>query len=95
MFCSLILDKEWNIKHEEDRESDCLQFNNVPRPGSQRVKQGGEVGFVRDEKIIAANGKVDEEDDNHVDIRPNENALEGLQGGTESLHNGHVDGDVD
>lgn len=93
-FCAPVFDQKWNVKNEEDRECDGFRFDNIPRPGSEHIQQGREIGFVRHEKIITADGQVDEENDDHVYIRPDKDTFEGLQGGAESLHNGHVDGDV-
>ena len=95
LFCAPIADEEWNVKDEEDCEPDCFQFNNIPGPGSKEIYQGGEAGFVCDVKIVTADGKVDEEDDDHVDICPNKDTFEGLQGGTESFHDCHVYGNID
>ena len=44
---------------------------------------------MRNEKIITSNKAVKEENDHHVDIRPDENALEGCPGWAHSLYYRH------
>ena len=92
---SPVFDQERKIKDEEDRESKCLHLKNVPGPGREHIQQGGEVWLARHEKVIAANCEVDEEHGDHVDIRPDKNTFEGLQSGSESFDDRHVNGDVD
>ena len=90
-----ILDEEGNVKDEEDCKRDCLQLNYVPGPGGKHVQQSGNAsGFMGNEKIVAADGKVEKEDGNHVDVCPDKNPLEGLQGGAESFHYGHINGNI-
>ena len=47
------------------------------------------------EEIIAAEDAIDEEDDHHIDICPNENAFERSKRGAEAFHYGHEDWDGD
>lgn len=71
-----ILDEKGDVQQEQNGEANQFQLQDVPRPGTEGVEEGWEIGFTCYKKIIAPDQLVDEKDGNHVNIRPNDDAPE-------------------
>lgn len=80
------------VEEEDDDDGEEFDGEDVPRPGAEHVNQAGGFGFVGDEEVVATDELVEDEDEGHVEVRPDEHPFGGSPGGAEAFDDHHVQG---
>lgn len=86
-----ILDGEGRIHQPDHHQGDRLEDREIQRPGREDVQQAGSCGFAGDEEAVAAQERVDDPHEDGVDVAPDEDALDRLEGRALALHRRHID----
>ena len=88
---SQISNRKWRIQQQAHRGPDDFQAQDIPGPWTEGIDQAGGLRFGSNKQIIAPNELVQNEYGDHVDIRPDKNALERNWIRLVTFHKGHID----